>query len=262
MTQENSWESALEMFAMTDTGLVRARNEDAIYANPAQGLVILADGMGGANAGDVASGMTIDILSKTLGAVNFQEQTPQAAVQYLYERIWETNQAVHQASRSHFQYAGMGATLVTGCFTPTYLYTAHMGDARAYRLRAGQLGRLTRDHSPTQELIDSGLITEAEVRHLGKNLVNRAIGVHAEADPEFHVYDVQAGDIYLFCSDGLNNMVDDRDIAHTLQIPGAGLPRIGAQLVHLANHNGGMDNISVILVKIHDDFLDTLVKTA
>jgi protein phosphatase len=183
-------------------------------------------------------------------------------VQYLYERIQEVNQIVHRASLEQQKYAGMGTTLVMGCFVNSYLYTAHAGDSRAYRLRGRQLERLTRDHSPTQALIDSGIATEAEIRNsFRNNLVNLAIGVYPETTPEFHVYNVMKGDIYLFCSDGLTDMVEDRDIAHILQTPGIDLFQAGVRLIRLANHHGGMDNISIILVKTSSNILDKPEKT-
>jgi protein phosphatase len=246
-------ESTLYMLAVTDTGRVRDRNEDTLYANPDRGLAILADGMGGANAGEVASRMTIDILSSQLRDVDFRHREPAAVIRYLHELILMTNQVVYQTSRADFRYAGMGTTLVMGCFADRRLYLAHMGDSRAYLLRAGQLKRLTRDHSPLQDLIDSGCATQEEIQLAAqKNLVNRAIGVYLRADPEIHVHEVMAGDLYLFCSDGLTDMVSDEEIAQTLRILGMDLFQAGMQFIHLANDNGGMDNVSVILVKIRD----------
>lgn len=247
--------NALEIVTLTDPGQVRSHNEDAVFANPGRGLVILADGMGGYNAGEVASGMTITLLAEHLGRLDFQQMTPELVEQQLRERIQLANQAIYQASNSQPQYAGMGTTLVLGCFADDRLVLAHVGDSRCYRLRLGALERLTRDHSLLQEQIDCGMITEAEARYSqNKNLVTRALGVEAVVEPEFTGYDVHPGDIYLFCSDGLNDMVDEEDMSLTLQTMAANLPLAGAQLIQQANDNGGRDNVSVILVKINGRF--------
>jgi protein phosphatase len=251
---DDTLESALSMLAVTDTGRVRDRNEDTLYASPDRGLAILADGMGGANAGEVASRMAVDILSSQLRDVDFRQRESAAVIRYLHELILMTNQVVYQTSRADLRYTGMGTTLVMGCFADHRLYLAHMGDSRAYLLRAGRLKRLTRDHSPLQDLLDSGCATQEEIQLAAqKNLVNRALGVYSRVDPEIHVHDILAGDIYLFCSDGLTDMVSDETIAQTLRTLGMDLFQAGMQFIHLANDNGGMDNVSVILVKIRDD---------
>ncbi len=246
---------ALQVFALTDPGLVRNHNEDAVFADPGKGLVILADGMGGYNAGEVASGMAVTLLSGRLGGPAFQRMLPDALEHPLQEAILSVNQAIHQAAQCEPQYAGMGTTLVLGLFCDDRLLLVHVGDSRCYRLRQGHLERLTRDHSLLQEQIDSGLLSEEEARHSrNRNLVTRALGVESMVEPEFNRYDVEVGDIYLLCSDGLNDMVEQDDIALTLQTLAANLPLAGEQLVQLANDNGGRDNVSVILVKITGRF--------
>ena len=252
----------LEVAARTDAGMVRSHNEDAIFANAAQGIVILADGMGGYNAGEVASSMATSLLGADL-----EQALPKAkphridgngrmvAHTLLDASIARTNSAIYQAAQSQPQYAGMGTTLVMAVFFDNAMTVAHIGDSRLYRLRGGTLQQLTRDHSLLQEQIDSGMITPEQARHSqNKNLVTRAVGVDPAVDPEIRDYDTQPGDIYLLCSDGLNDMVEDEDIAATLQMLSANLDLCATQLVQLANDNGGRDNVSVILVRIRNEY--------
>lgn len=242
---------ALEMFALTDTGRVRGHNEDAVFAQPGQGLAILADGMGGYNAGEVAAGMAVTLLADSLARLDLAALAATQLEVCLRDAIQAANQAIYAAAAGQPQYAGMGTTLVLGVLHAGRLWLAHVGDSRAYRWRQGELARLTRDHSLLQAQIDSGLLSEAEARHAhNRNLVTRALGVEAVVEPELNGYDVEVGDIYLFCSDGLTDMVEEEDIALTLATLGVNLPLAGTQLVQMANDNGGCDNVSVILVKV------------
>ena len=257
-TQKNVSES-LEIVVKTDPGMVRGHNEDAVLANPNLGLAILADGMGGYNAGEVASGMATTLLASELESA-FAATPPHAidpasgksyAHAYLRDKIAVTNRAIHHASETQAQYAGMGTTLVAALFHSDQVTVAHIGDSRLYCLRGGELSVITRDHSLLQEQIDSGLISADEARFsLNKNLVTRAIGVDPEVDAEIHDYAVLPGDIYLLCSDGLNDMVEDDEIRLTLQMLAANLDLAATQLIQMANDNGGRDNVSVILVKV------------
>ena len=259
----NSLSDALEIVVRTDPGMVRGHNEDAVFANPNQGLAVLADGMGGYNAGEVASGMATTLLSTEFEAafVTTQPYEIEAgsgkpyAYQCIADKVAATNSAIYHAAESQPQYAGMGTTLVMALFYDNRVAVAHIGDSRVYRLRGTEFGPITRDHSLLQEQIDSGMISVEEARHSqNRNLVTRALGVDAEVDTEIHDYEVQAGDIYLLCSDGLNDMVDDDEIQLTLQMLGTNLELAATQLIQMANDNGGRDNVSVILVKILREF--------
>lgn len=253
---------ALEMAVRTDPGLVRSHNEDAVFAEAALGLAILADGMGGYNAGEVASGMATTLLADSLARFmltasqrDARSMCPEALDHRLLDEIAAVNAAIYQAAERQPRYAGMGTTLVVACFYDNRMSVAHLGDSRLYRLRDGHFAQLTRDHSLLQEQLDSGMITAEEARHsLNRNLVTRALGVDPVVDTEVHDYEVRPGDIMLLCSDGLNDMVDDDEIALTLQTLGGNLPLAAEQLVHMANENGGRDNVSVILVKVCGDF--------
>jgi len=149
----------------------------------------------------------------------------------------------------------MGTTLVVTLFRDNRLSVAHIGDSRLYRQRDDKLEQVTRDHSLLQEQIDSGMITrEAARRSQNKNLVTRALGIEPEVEAEIHTYDVRPGDLYVLCSDGLNDMVEDEDIELTLNAMGSNLPLAANQLVQMANDNGGRDNVSVVLVRVNRDF--------
>jgi len=259
----NSLSNALEIVVRTDPGMVRGQNEDAVFANPNQGYVILADGMGGYNAGEVASGMATMFLSSELEAAFVATPPHQIdratgelfAHRCILDKVAMTNLAIYNTSESEPQYAGMGTTLVLALFYDNRMTVAHIGDSRLYRLRGDEFGSVTRDHSLLQEQIDSGMISPEEARFSqNKNLVTRALGVGPEVDTEVHDHAVQPGDIYLLCSDGLNDMVEDEEIQLTLQTLGANLELAASQLIQMANDNGGRDNVSVILVKVLRDF--------
>jgi serine/threonine protein phosphatase PrpC len=253
----------LEVATATDPGMVRSHNEDSIVADAASGFVILADGMGGYNAGEVASGIATALLGSNLkqvltsaepGGIEPESGEP-LAEKILREQIAGANASIYQAARSQPQYAGMGTTLVVGLFHDNRLSVAHIGDSRLYRLRQGEFKQITRDHSLLQEQIDSGMITEqmAKVSH-NKNLVTRALGIDPAVEPEIHTHEVEAGDIYLLCSDGLSDMVEDGEISLTLSSLQANVLLASQQLVQMANDNGGRDNVSVILVRVLRDF--------
>ena len=257
-----SLSESLEIVVKTDPGMVRSHNEDSVFGNPHGGLVVLADGMGGYNAGEVASGMTTTVLSTELEAA-FATRSPDDeeaeglsyAHSAILSRVAQTNSAIYNAAESQPQYAGMGTTLVLALFHDNKVTVAHIGDSRLYRLRDGELTQLTKDHSLLQEQIDAGMITAEDARHSqNKNLVTRALGVDPEVETEIHDHDALPGDIFLLCSDGLNDMVEDEETAMTLQVLGANLDLAATQLIQMANDNGGRDNVSVILVKILREF--------
>ena len=255
--------NALEIVVRTDPGMVRGHNEDAVFANPNLGFAILADGMGGYNAGEVASGMATMLLSAELETA-FSARPPHAidretGLSYghrcIEDKVAVTNSAIFNAAESQPQYSGMGTTLVTALFYDNQVTVAHIGDSRLYRLRGDSLAAITRDHSLLQEQIDSGVISPEEARFSqNKNLVLRALGVEPHVDTEVHDHPVLPGDIYLLCSDGLNDMVDDDEIELALQMLGANLDLAAARLIQMANDNGGRDNVSVILIKILREF--------
>jgi len=256
-------EPALEMVSATDAGMVRSHNEDSVAFDASMGLAILADGMGGYNAGEVASGMATAVILTEMrsalagnpSAVADVRGGGPAAQNLLRDQIVKANASIYQASQSQPQYSGMGTTLVAALFHDNKVTVAHIGDSRMYRMREQGLRQVTKDHSLLQEQIDSGLITPEQARvSANKNLVTRALGIDPAVQPEIHDYDTRAGDIYLLCSDGLCDMVSDEDIGMAMQTLAANLKLCAEQLVQMANDNGGRDNVSVMLVKIRRDY--------
>ena len=253
---------ALEMVARTDPGMVRSHNEDAVFADAGLGITILADGMGGYKAGEVASGMATMRLAEDLARIIVSDaqhgraaSDPGVVEQHIVNEVSAANAAILNASQSCEQYAGMGTTLVMAWFYDNRMSVAHVGDSRLYRLRNERLEQLTRDHSFLQDQLDNGMITAEQARYSGhRNLVTRALGVDVVVDVEINDYDVRPGDIILLCSDGLNDMIEDEEIELALNTLGGNLPLAAEHLVRLSNDHGGRDNVSVILVKVLGDY--------
>jgi PPM family protein phosphatase len=242
-----------EFQAVTDRGRVRANNEDSVAIAEDAALAVLADGMGGYNAGEVASGMATAFISSELGRWLIEasgEVSDHDVRRAMDVCVDNANRAIFNAANANPQYAGMGTTLVVAVLRGTQLLLGHVGDSRAYRWREGQLVQLTRDHSLLQEQIDAGLLSpEQAAMSLNKNLVTRAVGVEDIVLLEVHNHALAADDWILMCSDGLSDMLDDARIAEVL----AGHEQVAdaAQaLVEAANEAGGRDNIAVILVAV------------
>lgn len=237
---------------LTDAGLVRTNNEDSLVIDADHGIAILADGMGGYNAGEVASSMATEFISVELA--HWLSLEPQRSDLTRVERAVEmcadeANLSILDAATANPHYAGMGTTLVVAVFQGRNLVLGHIGDSRCYRMRDHQLTQLTRDHSILQEQIDAGLIDANQAMGAsGRNLLTRALGVEKTTRIEIHQHQVHDADVYLLCSDGLNDMVNDQDIALLLSCD-APLPDIASSLVAKAIANGGRDNVSVLLVR-------------
>ncbi|MBK7815615.1 MAG: Stp1/IreP family PP2C-type Ser/Thr phosphatase [Rhodocyclaceae bacterium] len=245
---------SLEIVTRTDAGRVRPHNEDAVFGDAAAGLVILADGMGGYNAGEMASGLATMMLRTALPkALAAGGKVSPGAV--LPAEIGLVNAAILRAAESQPRYAGMGTTLVVAVFRDDQMTVAHVGDSRLYRWRNGELRLLTRDHSVLREQLDSGIITAEQARQSrNRNLLTRALGVDPVVEPELAEHAVEPGDVYLLCSDGLNDMVEDGDIAAMLVSQSERLAACAAELVRAANDRGGRDNVSVALVRVGQVF--------
>jgi serine/threonine protein phosphatase PrpC len=241
-----------EYAALTDTGRTRVNNEDSVAVDPATGLAVLADGMGGYNAGEVASGMATSFITTELGRWLSQAEgrvLPRDIKRAMEICVENANTSIFNSACSNPDYSGMGTTLVVGAFLGPRLLLGHIGDSRCYRWRNHTLVQITRDHSLLQEQLDAGLITaEQAAVSPNRNLVTRALGVEASVMLEVNEFKVEAGDVYVMCSDGLSDMVSDAAIAaefsrsHTLDA-------LAENLIHLANDAGGRDNVSVLLVK-------------
>ena len=244
--------------------MVRAHNEDAIFVDGA-GLAVLADGMGGYNAGEVASGIAVSMIKeglmpelvsgRDLSKVDVHTGLTHAAL-LLQQQIAAASKGIYEAAQSRPECAGMGTTIVAAVFHGSRVSIAHIGDSRCYRLRGGRFEQLTRDHSLLQEQIDSGQITADQARFsLNKNLVTRALGIEAIVPADISEYRVEPDDIYLLCSDGLTDMVDTEIVHGVVDEQRATLEVAAGQLIELANQNGGRDNISVILARVPAGFL-------
>jgi len=245
-----------EFCIRTDPGLARENNEDSVAVDDPVRLGILADGMGGYNAGEVASGMATTFIKSELG--RWLAQAGRSANAREVRRAMEicvdnANRSIFNAANSNPQYSGMGTTLVLGVFQDDRLMVGHIGDSRCYRLRGVELVQITKDHSLLQEQIDAGLITpEQAATSANKNLVTRALGVEDAVLLEVNEHQVEVGDIYMMCSDGLSDMVDDQGIAAILgrDVP---LQQRADALIDAANANGGRDNITVLLVQASEE---------
>ena len=241
-----------EICALTHTGLERDNNEDAVVFNSQTQLCILADGMGGYNAGEVASTMAAAFINSEMVRWLLQvgAQANNKEVRRALEICVENaNHAIFHAASSNPEYAGMGTTLVVAVFQNDCLVLGHIGDSRCYRLRGLELQQLTKDHSILQEQIDAGLVTpEQALTASNKNLVTRALGVANAVSLEINEHCIEMGDLYVMCSDGLSDMVSAAVIARILK--GAStLEQKARQLIVVANEAGGHDNISVLLVQ-------------
>ena len=254
---------AIEAVHATDPGMVRSHNEDSVMARADLGLAVLADGMGGYNAGEVASGIAVALIENEMKQRLAAEQPEKfdssggetKGVTMLRESVSKANTSIFETASSQPQYAGMGTTVVVALFYNNRLTVAHIGDSRLYRLRGDDFEQITRDHSLLQEQIDGGMISkEAAKLSQNKNLVTRALGIEPKVDTEINSYDVQPEDMYLICSDGLSDMVDEEEMHLTLGTLRSNIQLAAEQLVQMANDNGGRDNISVILLRVKADF--------
>jgi protein phosphatase len=253
----------LRCVGLTDTGKVREHNEDTIAFDADIGLLVLADGMGGYNAGEVASGIAVKTIvnlvresvdRQDLKALDRESGMSRPSI-ILRDAIHRANKIIYQTARTQPNCEGMGTTVVSMLFFDNRASIAHVGDSRLYRLRSDKFEQVTMDHSLLQELVDRGFYSAEEAqRAANKNYVTRALGVEPNVDVEVQEVPVQKGDYYALCSDGLSDMVEDDDMHLTLTTFGANLDTVAKQLIQLANDNGGRDNISVVMANVLDAF--------
>lgn len=250
---------ALTMAGGSDTGRKRDHNEDRVEFDPTRGIAILADGMGGHRCGEVASALAVESILKSLTegldapGEAADGYSPEAGV--ARDAVEQSNTAIHQAARGEPAFEGMGTTIVVTVFRDDRVTIAHVGDSRAYRLRAGHLEQLTQDHTLMEELVQRGFYTPEEAREsLNRNILTRALGVEAGITVDVMEDVVVPGDIYLLCSDGLSDMLDDEQIRATLADNGDELQCLADRLIQQANSNGGDDNVSVVLVRVKRAF--------
>lgn len=248
----------IEVANISDTGLKRPHNEDSAVTDTALGLAVVADGMGGYKAGEVASAIAAQLILNEVraGLANGNANSKvgdsglSRATLVIRDAVAKANAEVFRTAQEVPQCQGMGTTVVVVFYHGDKVSIAHVGDSRVYRLRGNEFKQITRDHSLIQELIDRGFFTPEEAaENTPKNLVTRALGIEQSVEVDVQEQDRQAGEIYLLCSDGLNDMVDDEEIHLTLSKYSANLGEAATELVRLANENGGKDNVSVVLVR-------------
>ncbi len=253
----------IEIVNVSDVGKCRPHNEDSTLSDSSEGLVILADGMGGYKGGEVASAIAVtsihfEILAG-LGKIQRGKKTENSEISLesdvIKNAITLANSEIYSTAQTDQQCQGMGTTIIVALFHNNKCTIGHVGDSRAYRKRANTFTQITKDHSLIQELIDRGMYTPEEaVKHAPKNLVTRAMGIDSQVEVDIGEDIVEPGDIYMLCSDGLNDMVGDEEIHLTLSKYSANLAQASDELVRLANTKGGKDNISIILVKVLEEF--------
>jgi serine/threonine protein phosphatase PrpC len=236
--------------ALTDKGRVREQNEDRWAADPANGIFLVSDGIGGGFAGELASKIVAEVLPGALReklAGQDDLRNPIAA-QRVSAAIAEVSAEMRQKTKNEPGFDGMGATVVLAVVRGDVALIAHMGDSRAYLFRRGRLTQLTRDHSITQLLIDSGDITEVEAKtHPSRGKLSRCVGMEGQPLPETSVVDLRGGDKILLCTDGLTGMVSGEEIGNTLSSRWRP-KRQCERLVTQANEAGGVDNITVLVL--------------
>ena len=247
----------------TDTGRVRGHNEDAVGWDDRLGLLVLADGMGGLQAGEVASTMAVEVVKRRVADVvrdlppgQFDEPSGYALASLAVGRaVLEANETIFRVASSQPQCAGMGTTLVVVLLHDNRFTVAHVGDSRLYRMREGAFEQLTVDHSLVQELVDQGFYTPEEARTAAnRNIVTRALGIGEEVRYDLREEMALAGDLFLLCSDGLTDMLEDARIHAILSENQGSLEEAARRLVREANEHGGGDNISVLLARVERPF--------
>ncbi len=254
---------SLEIANISDVGKRRPHNEDSTLSDANAGLVILADGMGGYEAGEVASAIAVttihnEIMEGLKGIKTGEtDQDSGFSLESLLVKnaVIRANSDIYSTAQNESQCHGMGTTVVVSYFYNNQVTIAHVGDSRLYRKRGDDFQQITDDHSLIQELIKRGLYTPEEAHaKTPKNLVTRALGIDAKVEVDVMEEAAEKGDIYLLCSDGLNDMVKDEEIHLTLSKYSANLVQAAQELVQLANSKGGKDNISVILIRVKEGF--------
>ncbi len=253
--------AVIKAYGLTDVGRKRKHNEDAFASDVNEGLFIVADGMGGHAAGEVASKITVETIGEFIAATRQKEEATWP-FKYNHEldfnsnrlavAIEKANERVMAAVAAQPWLKGMGTTVVAGLLNEKLLSLAHVGDSRAYLFRDGQLSRLTDDHSWVHEQVTAGILTEEEAKtHPLKTVVTRALGGGPSVSPDLQELVFSPGDRYLFCSDGLTTMVGDEEILDTAASV-KDTQALCQKLVDMANEKGGVDNITVVVVDIVD----------
>ncbi|MEJ2362042.1 MAG: Stp1/IreP family PP2C-type Ser/Thr phosphatase [Gammaproteobacteria bacterium] len=250
----------LAVYGLTDVGLSREHNEDSISWDIELGLVMLADGMGGHNAGEIASELAVTAIRDALLDVLTPDMVESKLIkceEAVREAVIYANEEIHEQANHRIECAGMGTTVVLTLFHEDKVTYAHVGDSRIYRLRNGEFKQLTLDHSLVQEMIDNGYLSQEEAMvSSSRNLITRALGIAPNVEVDVTTETLDIDDVYLMCSDGLSDLLTEQDMAKILVTQRDNLGDAAQYLVDMANERGGTDNISVILVAMHEAFSD------
>ena len=239
----------MKSFSLTDVGQVRSQNQDYVYASEQPignlpNLFVLADGLGGHNAGDFASRCAVSVIEASV-----KKDMSFNPIKIMRHAIEEANEKIHELAKADAGKAGMGTTLVAVTVVGYYAYVANVGDSRLYISGEQGLVQITRDHSWIAEMVMRGELSKEEARnHPDKNIITRALGASEEVDIDFFDVQLEEKNRILLCSDGLSNMIADEQIQEIIQ-SAEDIEQSGRQLVATANTNGGRDNISVILIE-------------
>jgi serine/threonine protein phosphatase PrpC len=237
--------------ARTDIGMIRAGNEDNLFfkADPYRGIFIVADGMGGHAAGEVASEMAVQIVARELEDVRSLAEEQRVADQ-MRRALKAANAAIFERTISEVDKQGMGTTASVLVLSSGRYLIGQVGDSRIYLLRDGALRQITKDHSYVQEQVDAGFLTPEQARyHPYSNVITRCVGASQDVEPDTYIGEVKTGDLFLVASDGLTGMVDDRRLAQLLSSPAQPERKVQA-LISEANGRGGLDNITAIIVQV------------
>jgi len=250
----------LAIHGMSDVGLSREHNEDSIRWDRELGLVMLADGMGGHNAGEVASDLAVTSIHDALLDVLTPEMLETKVIKCedaVRESVIYANEEIFEQAQERVECAGMGTTIVLTLFHESFVTWANVGDSRIYRLRNAELSQITQDHSLVQEMVDNGYLSQEEALiSTSRNLITRALGIAPEVEVDVTTEDLDQDDVFLLCSDGLTDLVSNAEILETIMSLRDNMDDAAKRLIELANEKGGTDNISVILITLHEAFSD------
>lgn len=250
----------MKAYSITDTGQTRHMNQDYVYCEENNvgslpNLFIVADGMGGHNAGDYASRFCVEAFVQRIkteygddvGSDHLtKERTP---IGMISDALQHTNNLLLDEAKSNEEFQGMGTTFVVATIFDSIMYVANVGDSRLYVIKE-TMEQVTNDHSLVQEMVNNGELDPKEAKnHPNKNIITRAIGANAKVIPDYFEVELRESDLVLMCSDGLTNMLDDEDIMKIIKESGSNLEEAVKNLVETANGNGGKDNISVIIIE-------------
>ena len=236
-----------EFGVQSDRGKIRTSNEDCYVASNKNMLFLVADGMGGHAAGEIASQIAASTVEEVISKGADPEAEPEDVLRFAVE---EANSRIYQAQRQRAEYEGMGSTLTVLAFRDNHYYIAHVGDSRAYLFRDGILDQLTQDHSLVWQLYESGILSKAELsHHPQKNLITRSIGPHFQVEVDLEGGPAYEGDVFLLCSDGLTDVLTDDDIRRVLSDNSKTPQELSEFLVNAANAGGGPDNVTAVVVR-------------